>query len=502
MEGLHHRLGSAASAHPHRIALVDEPRRIAYGPLWDQARAFAAALQSLGMEPGQRLAIVLPNCIEAVVACYGGWIAGAVVVPLNVQARARDLGQWLSHCGAAAVACAAVDEDLAQALREMPLAPACLVVDADAGPSGFRTGATPIRDSEAAVPGTALILYTSGTTGDPKGVTLTHANLLANVAAVIDYLALSANDSVLSPLPFYYAYGASVLHTHLVSGARVVLARNLLFPHQLMEQACSERVTGLSGVPSTYALLLDRVALGDYDLSSLRYLTQAGGAMPAALAKRLHESIPHARLFLMYGQTEATSRLTWLPPDRFEQKAGSVGIPVDGTALKIMAEDGSQAGVGEHGEVWAKGPGVMPGYWKNPEASASVLQHGWLRTGDLGFLDEDGFLFLLGRRSDMIKTGAHRVHPNDIEQVIAELPWVSEVAVVGTHDEMLGQAIKALVVVAPGAIERADAAIKAHCRTQLAPYKVPRYVEFVDSLPRTASGKVRRTQLMEQKAKP
>src|SRR3546814_165295 len=362
----------------------------------------------------------------------------------------------------------------------------------------------------------AAILYTSGTTGAPKGVALSHRNLAANAVAIIDYLALGPDDSTVSVLPFHYAYGASVLHTHLAVGARVVLednlvfphlvaealarerapgfpgvpstfaplpgrgrldqsalsapapddstvsglpfhyaygasvlhthlavgARvvledNLVFPHLVAEALARERATGFPGVPSTFALLLERGRLDQYDLSSLRYLTQAGGAMAPALTRRVHAAFPQARLFVMYGQTEASARLTRLTPERLDDKLGSVGTPIDGVEIRVRRVDGSEASPGEAGEVCARGDNVMTGYWNAPEATAATLVDGWLRTGDLGHLDADGFLWLAGRRSDMIKTGAHRVHPQDVEEVIAELPGVREVAVTGVDDALL-----------------------------------------------------------------
>ncbi|MET0654519.1 MAG: AMP-binding protein [Pseudoxanthomonas sp.] len=501
MNGLAGRVALIARQTPGRTALVDGARRIGYGEFWRQAEAFAAHLREQGLSEGERLALLLPNRIEAAVACYGGWLAGAVVVPLNVQARARDFAPWLRHCGARHVVYEQGHRDAELALEET-------------GFSGSRTvlaegeplcAASP-EDAMLEIPQiqehrTALILYTSGTTGAPKGVMLSHANLLANAEAVVAYLQLGPDDRVLSVLPFYYAYGASVLHTHLISGACVILAPNLMFPHLVLQALAQERATGFSGVPSTYALLLQHTELGEYDFSSLRYLTQAGGAMSPQLTNRLRAALPAPQLFVMYGQTEATSRISWLPPEKLDEKLGSVGIPVQGLQWKILREDGSQAAAGDSGEVWVRGPNVMQGYWENAAATASVLAEGWLRTGDIGYLDADGYLFLHGRRSDMIKTGAHRVHPTDIEEVIAELPGVTEVAVVGVEDEILGQVIKAFVV-ASDLPPRAEDRIKAHCRARLAPYKIPRHVAFVDALPRTASGKVRRVQLMEPQSTP
>jgi acyl-CoA synthetase (AMP-forming)/AMP-acid ligase II len=480
---------------PGRIAMVDGERRIDYSQLWAYAQGFAAHLRDQGFQAGDRVAILLPNRIEAAVACYGTWLAGGVAVPLNVQARARDFLPWLRHCDARHVVYEQGHRDAELALEQLGNSTATTAA-ADAQPlcpSCNDTAEPPRVDDPSAA---ALILYTSGTTGAPKGVALSHANLLANAEAVVAYLGLNADDRVLSVLPFYYAYGASVLHTHLMSGACVVLAPNLLFPHLVLEALGRERATGFSGVPSTYALLLEHVALGDYNLSSLRYLTQAGGAMSPALTQKLRTALPQPRLFVMYGQTEATSRISWLPPERLDEKLGSVGIPVQGVSWKIQCEDGSDAAPGHDGEVWVRGPNVMLGYWNNPEATAAVLRDGWLHTGDIGRLDADGYLFLHGRRNDMIKTGAHRVHPTDVEEVITEMPFIREVAVVGVDDAILGQVIKAFVV-ADDIPPRAEDRIKAHCRARLAPYKIPRHIAFVDALPRTASGKVRRVQLME-----
>jgi acyl-CoA synthetase (AMP-forming)/AMP-acid ligase II len=495
------RVAEVARAHPARTALVDGERQVSYAQFWAQAQDFAAHLHAQGLEAGDRVALILPNRIEAAVACYGTWLAGGVVVPLNAQARERDFVPWLRHCAARHVVHEAGHADAERALAQLDPLPAHTVL-AEAQPLCLPHAQHDEAETRDVEPGAlALILYTSGTTGAPKGVMLSHANLLANAEAVVAYLKLVPEDRVLSVLPFYYAYGASVLHTHLITGACVVLAPNLLFPHLVLKAMEQERATGFSGVPSTYALLLQHVALGEHDLSSLRYLTQAGGAMSPALTQRLHEALPQPQLFVMYGQTEATSRISWLPPHQLEAKLGSVGIPVQGLEWKVLREDNSPAAPGEPGEVWVRGGNVMQGYWMNPEATAAVLQDGWLRTGDMGHLDADGYLFLQGRRSDMIKTGAHRVHPTDVEEVIAEISGISEVAVVGVDDEVLGQVVKAFIV-ATEIPPRAEDRIKAHCRNRLASYKIPRHIVFVDALPRTASGKVRRIQLMEPHTTP
>ncbi len=499
MDTLVARLERTAAAMPGRIALQQGGRRLDYRALQAAMLAFAKLLRARGIAPGDRVALALPNCIEAVVAWYGCWRAGAAVVPLNAQARERDFHPWLLHSGARLLIQHQDHEDGMRAATAagVPVLHAqhCLAgeggatgdasSDADAAPD------SPTPDSKAL----AAILYTSGTTGAPKGVALSHRNLAANTASILDSLGIGAEDSTVSTLPFYYAYGASVLHTHLAVGARIVLEDNLVFPHLVAEALARERATGFSGVPSTFALLLDRGQLERHDLSALRYLTQAGGAMAPAMARRVRAAFPSARLFVMYGQTEASARLTCLPPERFEDKAGSVGTPIANVEIQVRREDGSRAAPGEAGEVWARGPNVKAGYWQAPEATAATLVEGWLRTGDEGHLDADGFLWLSGRRSDMIKTGAHRVHPQDVEEVIAELPGVREVAVTGIDDTLLGQVVAAFLV--PGNDAPTEMAVKAHCRQRLASYKIPRQVAFVSELPKTASGKIRRAALTQ-----
>jgi acyl-CoA synthetase (AMP-forming)/AMP-acid ligase II len=322
-------------------------------------------------------------------------------------------------------------------------------------------------------------------------------NLASNSAAIVEYLNLSSDDSTVSLLPFYYSYGNSVLHTHLAAGGRIVLEDNLVYPQLIVERLARERCTGFAGVPSTYALLLARVDLSAYDLSSLRYVTQAGGPMSPALIRRLREALPDCRLFVMYGQTEATARLTYLPPERLDEKLGSVGIPIRDVEIQVRRDNATVADPNEVGEVWARGPNVMSGYWRDPKSTAAALQEGWLRTGDMGCVDADGYLYLAGRRGDIIKTGAHRVHPKDVEDVIAEIEGVAEVAVVGVDDEILGQAIKAFIVPVEGALLDMMQ-VKGHVRQRLANYKVPKHLELVASLPKTSTGKVRRFELVER----
>ena len=498
-------LERSAQRDPQRCAIQAGDHRVTYGELWRRTQALAGYLCAQGLRPGDRVALLLENSPDYVAALYGTLLSGGIAVTLNAAAKARELGAWLAHSEARWLVTDADRGEASLALSGLPAPPAVIDTGARAAVHTIEPAALlpeiyaaqlPAAGGRATLDGArpACIVYTSGTTGAPKGVVLTHANLASNTASITEYLGLTGEDSVLSILPFYYSYGSSVLHSHLLAGGRVVLEPNFVYPHKVVASLAHERVTGFAGVPSTYALLLGRVDLRQHDLSGLRYVTQAGGAMSPALTRTLQQALPHVRLFVMYGQTEATARLTYLPPAMLERKLGSVGIAIPGVQIQVRREDGTPAAAMEPGEVWAHGPNVMQGYWRDPGMTRQVLQDGWLRTGDLGYQDEDGYLHLSGRRSDMIKTGAHRVHPADIEQVIEEIAGVAEVAVAGIDDEILGQAIAAYIVAAPGAALDAQH-IKMHCRNRLASYKIPKSVEFLGALPRTRSGKVRRHEL-------
>lgn len=478
----------SAESYPEHCAIQDGPERLSYLQLARRAAAIADRLRDLGLSAGGRVAIALPNSADFVAAYYGVLMAGGIAVLLNTAAKARDCRAWLEDCEAVFVFAEPTSQDMLAALEQMKSGPVLLHL----GPDESR-GEWVVHPLSSDDP--ACILYTSGTTGNPKGVVLSHGNLASNTAAIVEYLELSSEDSSVTVLPFYYSYGSSVLHTHLRVGARLVLERNLVYPHVVVEALARERATGFAGVPSTFALLLSRVKLADYDLSSLRYVTQAGGAMPPAIVQRLREALPHTKVVIMYGQTEATARLTYLPANRLEDKLGSVGIPVPGVTIEIRDESAQPVAAGEVGDIWAKGPNVMKGYWRNDAATRQVKHEGWLKTGDMGRLDEDGFLCIVGRRSDMIKAGAHRVHPQDIEEVIVEIAGVQEAAVVGIDDDLLGQTIKAFVV-ATESSGITPMRVQAHCRERLASYKVPKSVEFVTNLPHTNSGKVRRRELV------
>ena len=497
MRSLPEQVAEVAASRASAVAVQDGADRVSYQELMRRISQAAGYFQKAVPERGARVALVLPNSPDYVIALYGCWTAGLVAVPINADATAREIIKIVEHSQAELVVAAAGNRHLPE-VSERSGVPIALVERGRGPRSPWDTDAGASGESACSLDDHALILYTSGTTGDPKGVLLSHGNLAANTQGIVDYLELTAEDSVLAVLPFHYSYGNSVLHTHLSVGARVVLGPSMVFPQKVTDALRAESISGFSGVPSTFSMLLDRTDWAR-DAPALRYLTQAGGAMGRNLAARLLENLrPHTRLYIMYGQTEASARLAWLPPDRLRDKMGSVGIPVEGVQLAVAGADGEPLGAGEVGEVVARGDNVMLGYWRNPTATRAVLRDGWLHTGDQGYVDADGFLFIKGRNGDMIKTGAHRVHPEEIEETVAELECVREVAACGVTDEVLGQTINIFVVGDEGA--EAERMIMRYCREHLALHKRPKKIHWRTSLPRTSSGKVKRNQLAAQLA--
>jgi long-chain acyl-CoA synthetase len=501
MRLLTEKLLESATQWPHACAVTEGRTVLAYQELAQRAAAIARWLRDSGVSRGDRVALLCDSGADYATVYYGCLLAGAAAVGLNTGARAAELAGWVARSGAVALVLDAAHPEanklaalLEPGVRVLARDGASLERHHDDLETVLAATNEPCRAPNLDAEALAALIYTSGTTGTPKAVTLTHGNLAANTDSIVRYIELTALDSIVSVLPFYYSYGNSVLHTHIAAGAKLVIERNLVYPHVVVESMARNAVTGFAGVPSTFALLASRVHFEHYDLSALRYLTQAGGRMLPALTARVRTLLPHARLFVMYGLTEASARLTYVPPERLTEKLGSVGIPISGVEIEVRTEDGAKAPPGVAGEVWARGPNVMRGYWNDLEATREILVDGWLRTGDAGTLDGEGYLYLEGRRSDIIKVGAHRVSPRDIEAVIEELPGVEEVVVVGADDDVLGQVVKACIVRAAGTT-LSETTVKAHCLGRLATYKVPKIVEFLSELPKTTSGKVRRIAL-------
>ena len=497
-------LKNSASKYPDKTAIIHGNSRMAYSELLDRSMHLAASLQEHGLRRGDRVIIALNNSIEYLVAYFGIQLAGGVVVAVNPDIKPRGLHKIAADCKPSGIITTSGFIRLLEADKEK-----CTFrfIIAQGGRKTERTDNMPIfsfdelcKHEEAinsngrAEEDLAAIIYTSGTTGEPKGVMLSHKNLSANAHSIVSYLSLSEKDSVMVVLPFYYSYGNSLLLTHIMQGGTLIVDNRFMYPNVVLDAMQREEVTGFAGVPSTFAILLNRSNFKSCSLPSLRYITQAGGPMPHSMAYEILKVVPHAKLYIMYGQTEASARLSYLHPDDLHRKHGSVGKAIPGVLLQVVNEKNEQVKPGETGEIVAAGGNIMAGYWGKTEETAKTLREGRLYTGDMATVDEEGYIYILSRKSDMIKNGAHRIAPREIEEVILEHPNVFEAAVVGKEDSILGEAIYAYVVLKEDCACTENELMR-WCHESLPAYKIPKKFHFIQSLPKTESGKIKKHEL-------
>ncbi len=336
----------------------------------------------------------------------------------------------------------------------------------------------------------AVILFTSGSTGSPKGVMLTHYNLIYNTNSIIEYLKLTVQDRIEMVLPFYYCYGTSILHTHFRAGGSIVINNKFMFPQTVLDDINKYNCTGFSGVPSNYQILLRLTELKHTKLPSLRYITQAGGKLSEIFIRELIEVLNGVDIFIMYGQTEATSRLSYLPPHLISKKMNSIGKGISGTELLVLDSEGKPVKPGEIGEIVAGGGNIMKGYFNDLVETEKVIKQGYLYTGDLAKVDDEGYIYIVSREKNIIKSAGNRISPKEIEDVILQIPEVVECAVIGVYDDILGEAVKAFVVLLENKSSIDIKYILDFCKKQLPSYKTPRYIEFLKTIPKNSSGKV------------
>jgi amino acid adenylation domain-containing protein len=508
---VHRFLERSANDAPDRVALIEPQRSISYGELNRLSNRVANALIAAGVQRHDRVVIALENSVEFVAAYMGTMKAGAAAVPLPAGPRSDRLAKALLD--SEPTVCIVDAATAAGAKNGHPLATVrCLFICGEEPQSNATFPANRRSWREVAEASTepcgarvidldlAAIVYTSGSTGEPRGVMLTHQNIVANTRSIVSYLQLTSSDRVMCVLPFYYVYGLSLLQTHLAVGGSVVIDNRFAFPNVVLQAMREHGVTGLAGVPSTFAILLHRSSLVDMEFTQLRYVTQAGGALPAARVREWLERGPRVPFYVMYGATEASARLAYLDPRELSRKLGSLGRAIPNVRLTTVREDGTVASPGEVGEIIARGSNVAVGYWNDAEETNRKFDAHGYHTGDMGYVDRDGFLFLAGRRHDMIKVGAHRVGAKEIEDVLNEHPSVHEAAVIAVPHDLLGEAPLAVVALRER-LDNASETLRTFCAKRLPPYKVPVDVALRGELPKIAGiGKIDKRLLLQETA--
>jgi acyl-CoA synthetase (AMP-forming)/AMP-acid ligase II len=484
--GIGHLFLTTLERHPDREGLAFRGRRWSYRALGGLARAAAEILRSSLRGSGSRVAIIGANHPAYVVAYFGAQALGASTVEIGRDETTAAIARALEMARPDVIL---TDRgDLAPIAGATPLFTFDDFFDACNQLSAHDLGEMPANLSS--IDGEASVVFTSGTTGVPKGVILSHGNILFVVEAVTEYLQLHAEDRYAVVLPLSHTYGKSTLLTAVAAGAASVLVHDFHDLAGFFGQLSNERCTVLSVVPFHLNVIARRGLPNDCDMSALRAITSSGGPLPWDTVEALGRLLPKARLFPMYGLTESSTRVTYLPPDLVPSKRGSVGQPLPGVQLQIRDDKEDPTPCDVIGQLYVRGPNVMQGYLGDAQLTADTLVDGWLKTGDLGRLDEDGCLFITGRQKDIIKVAGERISPVEIETVVASHGDVADAAVVGVPDPLLGETVVAYVVPRPGGTPLAD--LGAYCAARLSHHKVPRRFVEIDCIPRTATGKIRR----------
>jgi long-chain acyl-CoA synthetase len=491
-----------ARRHASRPAVTLDDRTLTYAELAGAVGALQAGLTERGVRPGDRLAMLFPNTPHFHIAFFAAQSCGAEVVPLNCLHSLTELCYIIDNSQAKwLLALNVFDEKVAAVARTCPRLQAIVVAGPSTVPSavsfegliGANLGKPPIP-AERSPEDIALLLYTSGTEGRPKGAMLTHRNVLWDAAATNTMIDIREDDVLVGPLPLFHAFGLLVdLALAVMCGAHTVLMPKFA-GNTTLELIEAHRATVFAGVPTMFTIMLRSRRTPDYDLSSLRLAASGGAPLPLEV---MHEFVERfGTVFLEgYGPTEAAPVVS-LNPLVGVRKVGTVGPCLPGMEVCVVDDDDNALACGEVGELLARGPNVMLGYWDAPEATETTLRGGWLHTGDLARLDEDGYITIVDRKKDMIIVGGMNVYPREVEDAMYEVPGVIEAAVVGVPSAVKGEDVVAFVALAEGA-EVTEAQIMAHCRERLASFKMPREIHIEAELPKSSIGKILRREVRD-----
>ncbi len=452
----------------------------------------AQGLLSTGITKGDRVGILGSNSLFWA-ACYLSTIkVGAIAVPFATKLPPHELAGQVEQTG-----CRVVCVEKILLAKYSPLFPKGMNIVGEEILEQARAISSPVSLPDVDENEDAAWMLTSGTTAKPRITRITHLNIETNTDSIIKYLELTRSDRILSILPFYYCYGTSLLHTHLRVGGSLALADSVGFPEKVLDLMEETACTGFAGVPTTFQMYLRNSTFPQRELPALQKIQQAGGKLMPALIEELVQFHARAKVFVMYGQTEATARLSYLPPDLLKSKLGSIGRGIPGVKLKVMNEAGADVNPGEVGEIVAWGGNISPGYVNEPEANAEKFVNGSLRTGDMATVDDDGYIYIVDRKNDFIKSYGNRVSSQEVEACVLEMKEIVSAAAIGVPDSLRGEAIRVFAVRKAKSTLTGEEIIQ-HCMRRLARYMVPKEIVFVQSLPTNQHGKIIKSELRKE----
>ncbi len=519
---VHQFLEESAQHYADKIALIHERTRVTYGSIDANSNNLALFLKERGFKQGDRIIIIAVNSLEYVIAYYGIMKIGAIAVPLATDIKPHELKSIIADLNATAIishlrfkrvlkVCEPYDLKKFQVIYIQQHEAKSPTPKFTPNTYGFISyfdvlpyAPPPISQQKSYLPAnttehaTASIIYTSGSTGKPKGVMLSHRNIVHNVQAICASLTITKNDIQMVVLPFSYVMGISLLNTHFAVGATIVINNTFAYPVTVLDQMVKENVTSFSGVPSTFAYLLHRSPIEKYKrkLKHLRYCSQAGGHMANHLKIELNQALPdHTQIFIMYGATEASARLTCLSPDMYLKKIGSIGKPINGVTLSIITNKLERPKPYDNGELVAKGNNIMLGYWNDSDSTQDVLDEHGYHTKDIGYVDAEGYFFISERKDNIIKIGGHKISPTEVEDALMATGLIIEACTMGVSDQLMASKLVALVV--PIRKDISSNEIISKCKHILPKYKRPTSIQYCRALPKTNNGKIDKGKCLE-----
>lgn len=480
----------------NKIAIKYENQEISYCELYRKSEMLSFSIINYVNRENSNIAILLPNSIDYVIAYFAITISKNVIVPIGVQSKPMEIINTIDYCEIDLIVTSYAYREIVRKCFENYSFTASVLFVEDGTIEKFNTDKYQKHKSDSIIEGddsdmVVIMLHTSGTTSKPKRVMLTHKNLICNIESNIASLNLSDKDVTLISMPIHFGYcNTAQLLTHIYLGASIIILDGVFWPKRFFEIIQKEKVTNFTGVPSMLLMLLDYRYANSYDITSLRYICFGGGNMPVDKLKLLIEKFKTVGFVQTYGQTEASPRLTALLPEDSVTKIGSVGIPISNVSIKICSENGREVENNKIGEIVVKGPNIMKGYYKQPEITKKVLKSGWLHTGDLGYLDDDGYLYISGRIKNMIISGGINVYPEEIEEVLMNHVAVAECCVIAENHLLLGEVPIAKIVLKENNYSKEN--FREYLQRYLSDYKIPYRFDFVDWLPKTYNGKIQR----------